>query len=314
MAPRSNRSLQPLSRSLKTDQRMKIRPIGARHGVSDIYHAMLRASWPTLFALFCLSFIAFNLLFAILYWYNSTGISWGERPIEGTHFWRAFVFSVDTMATVGYGNMVPISRFANVVATIEIALGILFVALVTGVAFARFSRPTARIMFSTVAVVTPFEGVPTLMFRCANQRRNLIFEATASMSLIADQDTDGRRMRRFHDMKLVRATNPVFALTWTIMHPIDDDSPLKDWLSDHDRADNGDMVIVVSGTDDRTGHTMYGRWAYGGRDLRWNARFADILGQSDDGTTIIDYRQFNEIIPIEREADRPRQSASVAAT
>ena len=104
----------------------------------------------------------FNLIFAALFWLDPRGVGYGAQQIDGPSFWRAFVFSIDTMATVGYGNMYPLSLYANVIAAIEIALGILFVALVTGVVFARFSRPTARILFSKVAVIAPFDGIPTL--------------------------------------------------------------------------------------------------------------------------------------------------------
>ena len=282
------------TRMMRSDARIPIRPLGGRRSFADLYHAMLRASWPILFMSFCLSFIAFNLVFASLFWFDRGGISWGERPIAGGSFWRAFVFSVDTMATVGYGNMVPISLFSNVVATIEIGLGILFVALVTGIAFARFSRPTARILFSKVAVVFPLDGAPTLMLRCANERRNLIFEANATMSLVTDEITETGPMRRFHDLKLVRSKNPVFALTWTIMHRIDDDSPLKGWIADHCASPGSDLIVVVSGTDDRTGQTMYGRWSYDIGDLRWNARFIDILGEAE-GVRTIDYRRFHQV-------------------
>ena len=169
-----------------------------------------------------------------------------------------------------------------------------FVALVTGIAFARFSRPTARILFSKVAVIFPLDGVPTLMLRCANERHNLIFEANATMSLVTDELTETGPMRRFHDLQLVRSKNPVFALTWTIMHRIDDDSPLKAWIADHCASPGSDLIVVVSGTDDRTGQTMYGRWAYGADDLRWDSRFLDILGQ-EDGVRTIDYRRFHEV-------------------
>ncbi|MEO6580923.1 MAG: ion channel [Sphingomicrobium sp.] len=279
---------------MRTDAQLRVRPLGRRSSFADLYHGMLRASWPTLFSAFALAFVGFNLLFALLYWADAGGISWGDRPIDGGPFWRAFVFSVDTMATVGYGNMVPTSLFANVVATIEIALGILFGALVTGIAFARFSRPTARILFSKVAVVFPLDGVPTLMLRCANERHNLIFEANATMSLVTDEITETGPMRRFHDVKLVRSKNPVFALTWTIMHPIDAESPLKGWIANRCASPGSDLIVVVSGTDDRTGQTMYGRWSYAEDDLRWNSRFLDILGQQD-GLRTIDYRRFHDV-------------------
>ena len=270
--------------------------------LTDLYHAMLRAKWRTLFILFGLSFIGFNLFFATLYSLDTAGIDWGRRQIDGGSFWRSFVFSVDTMTTVGYGNMAPISPYANVVSIIELALAILFVALVTGMAFARFSRPTARMLFSKVAVIAPFEGVPTLMLRCANERHNLIFEAGATMSLLFDEKTEGGTMRLYHDMKLVRDRNPVFALTWTIMHPIDDESPLKPWLERQSAPSGSDIVVVVSGTDDRSGHTLYGRCTFGPDDLRWNARFVDILEQGADGRRTVDYRRFHDVEPADSAA------------
>ena len=299
---RHSLSSRPLIRLIRSDKRMRVHPIGGHSSLADLYHAMLRAKWRTLFLLFGLSFIAFNLVFATLYSFDTAGIDWGSRQIDGGTFWRAFVFSVDTMTTVGYGNMAPISPYANIVSIIELAMAILFVALVTGMAFARFSRPTTRMLFSKVAVIAPFEGVPTLMLRCANERHNLIFEANAMMSLLFDEKTEGGTMRLFHDMKLVRDRNPVFALTWTIMHPIDDDSPLKPWLERQSAPSGSDIVVIVSGTDDRTGHTMYGRCAFGPDDLRWNARFVDILGQSDDGMRTIDYRRFHDVEPAEAAA------------
>jgi inward rectifier potassium channel len=287
-----------LSRLLKKNRRMEVRAVGSRSSLADLYHAMLRVSWPMLCLLFAASFILFNLVFAFIFTFDEAGIFWGRQPIDGGLLWRAFIFSVDTMTTVGYGNMAPISHFSNVVSAIELALAMLFFALVTGMAFARFSRPTARILFSKVAVIAPFDGVPTLMLRCANQRHNMIFEAHASMSLILDEASECGPMRRFYDLKLVRQSSPVFALTWTIMHPIDDESPLRPWLEQQAAPAGSDVLIVVSGTDDRTGHTMYGRHAFSARDLRWNMRFTDILGQTSDGQRTIDYRCFDDVIPL----------------
>ena len=202
--------------------------------------------------------------------------------------------------------MVPLSLYANIVVAFEIAFGILFFALVTGIMFARFSRPTARIIFSKIAVVTPIGGVPTLMFRSANQRHNLIFEASAHVSLIGDETVEGSRMRRFHDLKLARQANPIFTLTWTIMHPIDEDSPLFQWLGREHEAEGFEIIVVLAGIDERSGQTIHGRWAYTPKDIRWHARFADILGQADDGVRTIDYGRFDEIV----EPDQPASAST----
>ncbi len=297
-----------LSRMIKSDTQLRVRPLG-RQGLlaPDFYHQLLRASWTQLTLVFGATFFLFNLLFAGLYMLDPNGLVWSDRTQAGGKFWQLFFFSVETVATVGYGNIVPASLFTNVVATVEISLGILFIALVTGIIFARFSRPTARILFSKVAVVAPVDGVPTLMFRAANQRHNLIFEASASVSLLGDEELEGVRMRRFRDLTLVRNANPIFTLTWTIMHPIDEASPLHQWLESREAPAGFEIIVVLSGVDDRIGQPIHGRWAYTPKDLRWNARFVDIIGQAEDGTRTIDYGRFDMI------EELPDGSVQVAA-
>jgi inward rectifier potassium channel len=284
---------------MRTDQALRVRAIGGRTWhPSDIYHSLLRMTWPQVAAAFVGMFISFNLLFATAYSLDPTGIHWGEPPINAPLFWRAFFFSVDTVATIGYGNMYPISVYANALVVVEITFGILFFALSTGIIFARFSRPTARFLFSRVAVVHPIDGKPTLMFRTANLRHNLVFEARASVSVLEDQHFDQTVMRRFNDLDLIRDANPVFTLTWMLMHPIDEHSPLAHWIPGEKAPAHSEIIVVLSGIDDRTGQSIHGRWAYAPSDIRWNARFVDILGQSTDGTRTVDYRKFNEIEPM----------------
>jgi len=285
-----------LSRMIKSDTQMQVRPLGApRFHTPDFYHQLLRASWPQLTFYFLATFFLFNCLFSGLFMLDQHGFTHPDPSVEASRFWEFFFFSIETVATVGYGNMVPVSLYANIVVAIEISLGILFFALVTGIMFARFSRPTARILFSKVAVIGPVEGVPTLMLRAANQRHNLIFEASASVSLLGDEMVEGSRMRRFRDLALVRDANPIFTLTWTIMHPIDEASPLHQWLDSRAAPDGFELIVVLSGVDERTGHTIHGRWAYTPSDLRWNARFVDILGKDDEGVRTVDYGRFDDV-------------------
>jgi inward rectifier potassium channel len=289
-----------LGRAMRTDRALRVRPIGERRWhPADIYHQLLRMSWPQLSAAFIGTFLTFNALFAWLYSRDPTGINWGDSQVHAGPFWRAFFFSIDTVATIGYGNMYPVSIYANVLVVIEITFGILMFALVTGIAFARFSRPTARFLFSNVAVINRLDGIPTLMFRTANLRHNLIFEARATVSVLLDESIAGTVMRRFKDLKLVREANPVFTLTWMIMHPIDEQSPLAEWVEDQEPPAHSEIIVILSGVDERTGQTIHGRWAYASSDIRWNAKFVDILGQLPDGTRTIDYRRFNEVEPAE---------------
>lgn len=281
--------------ALRPDATLQVRPIGLKPRIfNDLYHELLRASWPQVAGLFALSFLAFNLLFAFLYTLDPNGLG-SIRELSGIPlFWRAFFFSVHTVATIGYGDVYPFSTYANWLVVAEITFGIFLFALTTGLVFARFSRPTARILFSDVAVVSPVDGVQTLKFRTANQRHNLIFGAAASVSVLMDETVGGREMRRFRDLELVRGATPVFALTWTLMHPITETSPLRPLL-DGGKIEDMEIVAILSGVDERTGQTIYARWAYGPEDIRWNACFVDILGETPDGVRTVDYRHFHDV-------------------
>ena len=287
-----------LTRALRDGGAIHIKPLGAaRWQPSDLYHQLMQLSWPRLILLFFAVFLAFNLVFAGLYSLDPNGIRWGDTEVNAPNYWRAFFFSIDTIATIGYGNMYPVSVLANVLVVVEISLGILFFALVTGIAFSRFSRPTARVLFSHVAVIADVGGTPTLMFRAANQRHNLVFEAHANVSLLIDEEFDGGQLRRFKDLPLVRAATPVFVLSWTMMHEIAPDSPLARYVSARALPPDAEIVVLLSGTDERSGQTIHARWAYRPVDIRWDARLVDIIGMLPNGTRTIDYRRFHEVEP-----------------
>jgi inward rectifier potassium channel len=215
-----------------------------------------------------------------------------EMPL----FWRDFFFSVHTVATIGYGNVYPVSLYTNVVVVVEITLGLIYFALSTGIAFARFSRPTARFLFSHRALIRDVEGVPTLMLRAANQRHNVVYSAQARLTLLVDSEVGKVKMRRFLDLPLLRASNPVFALTWTIMHSITPDSPLRDWLDGGDAAFGQEIIVILSGTDEISGQVIHDRWAYDPGDVHRDVRFADIITTASDGTRTIDYSRFHDVL------------------
>ena len=189
----------------------------------DLYYLLLTISWSRFFALTLLLYGVVNTLFAMLYLVGGDNLA----NAESGSFWDAFFFSVQTMATIGYGAISPKTFYGNVIVAIEAMLGLLGVAVITGLAFARLARPTARILFSRVAIITQHNGVPTLMFRTANERGNQILEARLWVFLVRDEVTqEGQPMRRFYDLSLSRQLSPVFNLTWTALHPIDENSPL----------------------------------------------------------------------------------------
>ena len=275
---------------------LRIRPLGMKNALwTDLYHELMRLTWPRLGLLFVVTFLAFNLVFAALYRLDPAGLSVPHDAVPVPLFWRDFFFSVHTVATIGYGNVYPVSTYANWVVVIEITLGILFFALTTGIVFARFSRPSGRILFSETLVVREIDGAPTLMLRAANQRHNLIYSANVHASVLEDAMVGDTRMRRFSDLKLVREANPVFALSWTVMHVIDEDSPLHGWVEDHTSVGNSEIIVVLSGFDEESGQIVHGRWAYACEDIRWNAKFADIISIDETGVRTIDYTRFHQV-------------------
>jgi inward rectifier potassium channel len=257
----------------------------------DVYHNVLTVSWPVFVLQLAALFLSINLVFALLYTADRGGIA-NARP---GNFADAFFFSVQTLGTLGYGVMAPRSLYANLLVTAESFTGILIIALFTGIIFARFSRPFARVLFSSVAVVAPFDGVPTLMFRAANQRGEAILDAAITVSLARQYTTlEGIVMRRFHELKLLRSSSPLFALSWTVMHPIDEASPLYGLTPEEMMAQEMELVIMLSGLDETIADRIYARHAYWANEILWNRRFVDVISVHPSGRRIVDLTKFHD--------------------
>ena len=273
----------------------------------DLYHYCMTVSWPRLFGSFAVLFLVFNLLFSALY-HRVPGCIANLNP-QG--YLGYFFFSVETLATVGYGDMHPQTLYGHVIASIEIFVGMMSVALMTGVMFARFSRPTARFLFAAVAVVRPIDGRRTLMFRAANARQNIIMEASAQLRLIRDTVTaEGYRYRRIEDLALVRSQHPLFVLGWNLMHVIDERSPLAGETTESLVASDAMFNLTLSGTDETTGQVLMARHAYRARAIRFDHAFRDIISTGEDGVDRFDYGKFHDVDPLyageERAVDAQR--------
>jgi inward rectifier potassium channel len=262
----------------------------------DLFHHFMTVSWPRLFTTLAAFFLVFDLLFGFLYYLVPGCIANLNPP----GFAGDFFFSVETLATVGYGEMHPTTFYGHLVAMIEIFVGLMSLALITGLMFARFSRPRARFLFSKNAVVRPIAGKPTVMFRAANERQNVVQDASASLRMLRNDVTaEGYRIRRIVDLPLLRSQNPMFTLGWTLMHVIDDASPLKSETAESLSNSKTAFVLTLSGTDENTGQTLMARGEYSSADIRWNSTFRDILEEATDGTIHIDYSKFHEIEPLQ---------------
>ncbi|MEL6938509.1 MAG: ion channel [Cyanobacteria bacterium J06598_1] len=284
----------------------EIERIGDPHSYwEDVYHLLLTMPWPTFISLTSALYLLINALFALAYsWGDGVASASGDGP---EYFLDLFFFSVQTMASIGYGVMHPTNLYAHWLVVIESLVGVFFIAMTTGLVYARFSLPTARILFSNVAVIAPFNGIPTLMFRTANKRKNYILEAQLWVTLVRDEySTEGDFMRRFHDIALVRSHTPVFSLSWTAMHQI-----LPGGLLDGDtvetlRRDRAQIIVTLTGLDETLAQTIHARHTFNAEDIQWDYRFADIFLTGPNGRRVIDFTQFHIIHPI----SRPRQLPS----
>ena len=285
-------------------QRPRVVQIGGRPFISqglkdrfwdDFYHRALIMSWPAFFGVAISVFLMFNAVFAMLYQVDPNGIA-NQYPkgLSG-----AFFFSVETLATVGYGDMHPQTVYAHLVASIEIFTGMMSLALITGMMFARFSRPTARILFARLAVIRPFDGRLTLMLRAANARQNIILEATAQLRLIRDELTaEGYRIRRIYDLPLRRREQPMFLYGWSLLHVIDEASPLSGANFESLKTEKAFLLLTIGGIDETTGQTLMSRHQYHASSLRWNHTFTDIFTTGEDGIDRFDYTKFHDVEPL----------------
>lgn len=278
--------------------KMKFVRLGIPHfHWGDLYHLLLEISWLNFFGLISLVYFAINIIFAFAYLIEGDGI---ENAQAGS-FGDAFFFSVQTMATIGYGAMYPRTPYTHFLVAIEVLIGLLAVAMATSLMFARFSRPTARVLFSRIAVICPYNGVPTLMFRVANQRRNWIVEAQIRLSILlpAEVTPEGHSIRRLSDLKLVRSENPFLALTWVVMHTIEPGSPLYGETADSLNSWNSQIIVTLTGLDETVSQTIHTRHTYEIDDIFWDVRFADVLSITPDGDRYIDYSHFHDVVPLE---------------
>ena len=257
----------------------------------DAYHVLLTISWPRFFALMASAYLAINTLFALLYLIDPHGVSNATPGDFADHFF----FSVQTLGGLGYGVMAPRDLYANLIMTLETFVGLFNLAVATGLMFSRFARPTARIMFSNIAVVAPFEGTPSLMFRAANRRRNLVMEAEVTASLVRNVTTaEGVTMRRFQDLSVVRGRTPMFILTWQVIHPIDEQSPLFGETAQSLMAQQAEIVVVMRGVDETFASTIHARASYTPEQIRWGRQLADIFSFDPNGRRVIDFTRFHD--------------------
>lgn len=263
----------------------------------SLYHSLLRISWLGFFGFVIVGYLIANAVFACAYMACGEGALLVPENLQiGNRFWEAFFFSVHTMATIGYGNITPVGVGANLIVTFEALFGLLGFALITGMLFARFSRPTAKILFSENAIVAPYRGITALEFRITNGRCNEIIELNATVMFSQFEDVGGRKLRRFYPLQLERERVAFFTLSWTLVHPLDESSPLFGKTEQDLLATNAEILILLTGIDETFSQTVHTRSSYKADEIIWQAKFSDIYNPpTPTGRLTIDVRKLHSI-------------------
>lgn len=263
------------------------------------YHWLLTSSWRGFLAQVTASYLAANAIFAVAYHLCGAGAleSVGAAARLG-RAWQCFFFSVETFSTIGFGNITPAGLAPNLIMTVEALAGLLWLALATGLLFARFSRPTAQIVFSKNALIAPYRGITAFEFRIANERKNQIIELEAKVLFSRMEDTArGRRIRNFYKLNLERDNVVFFPLAWTVVHPIDEASPLRNLTPSDLAACDAEFLILLTGADETFSEPVHSRSSYKAAEIVWNARFSDIYHHPHDNEPLsIDFARIDEII------------------
>ena len=245
-------------------------------------------------ALVAAAYLASNVAFAFAYMALGPAALTGALEASASIFPRAFFFSVHTLSTVGYGSIVPASVAANALMTIESLFGLFGIALTTGLVFARFARPTAKILFSKNALVAPYRGERGLMFRIANQRSTQIIELEATVAFSRMVEEDGLRIRRFYPLALERQKVVFFPLAWTIVHPINRDSPFYDLTGEECIRSDAEILVLLKGIDETFSQTVHARSSYTAEEILWSSKFSDLYLREGEHIVGIDLGRLSD--------------------
>jgi inward rectifier potassium channel len=285
-----------LLRTINKDGSFNVQRRGARGLFGSVYMHLVTMTWPRFLGLVTGAYLAVNFLFAGMYTVLGPGSLRAAAPDLGlSEYSKAFFFSVHTLTTVGYGDLYPLGFGANVVTALEAAMGLMGFALATGLMFARFSRPSARLLFSERMVMAPYRTGTSLQFRIANQRRNVLMEVEADMMLMTvERDASGQLRRNFVELPLERKRIFFLALTWTIVHPVTETSPL--WgktRADLERL-QAEVLILLKGYDDTFSQVVHSRYSYRWDEIAWSARFVTAFDVAPQGHLVLDLARIGE--------------------
>jgi inward rectifier potassium channel len=283
-----------LSRTINADGSFNVKRTGLRWRDANPYLMLIDTTWPRFLLFVFLIFVAVNMVFAGVY------LAIGIENLKGLEpnmsaFENAFFFSVHTLTTVGYGNVYPQGPVANSISSLEAATGLMVFAIVTGLLYGRFSRPSARIVFSKNAIIAPYQDGTSLQFRVANARSNTLMNMEVKVLLMTVDRSNGEMKRNFIDLPLERPQIYFFALTWTIVHPIDEASPLYGKTAKDLAGLSSELLILIQGFDDTFSQLVHSRYSYRHDEIIWGAKFAPAFKVDTKGALVVQVDHIDEL-------------------
>ncbi len=294
-------------RFLNRDGSFNVRRQRAGWESINLYGELLTASWPRFFGVMVVAYLGLNFLFAACY--DLLGpVALSEMPRAGlARFMACFFFSVQTFGTIGFGHVYPANTAANMVVTVEAFVGLLAVALATGILFARFSRPVHRVLFSDVAVFAPYRGGRALMFRVMNGHRTHLVDLSTEVVLTHFEEVKGVQVKKFHPLALERDSVTFFPTSWTIVHPITEASPLWGQTLETLSADDAEVLVVLRAIDDASHQQIHARSSYKASEMVWDARFRSIHSRDAQGHLLADVSRLSDIERVDLPAPRAEE-------
>jgi len=287
-----------LKRAINKDGHFNVRRTGTSWRDFHPYLYLINVSWPAFLGIVALLFLIVNTIFAGLYVaIGLEHVKGTEAPSEWLRFLNTFFFSAHTLTTVGYGNMYPVGPGSNTVAAIEALTGLLGFAIATGLVFGRFSRPSVRIQFSKNMIVSPYLDGTSLQFRIVNRRSNDLVELDARLMLMTVEFLNERLQRRYFPLELERRQVLFLPLTWTIVHPIDEKSPLYGKTREDLERLQAEVMIMIKGFDDTFAQTVQARYSYRYDEIIWGARFAPAFEVDRNGDLHVEVNRVSAIEP-----------------
>ena len=286
----------PLRRIINKDGSFNVHRRGTTWRDFHPYLHLINTGWPRFLAVVLLGYMAANTAFALVYYCLGPGqLAGADASTESGRFLNDFFFSAHTLSTVGYGSIYPKGTEANIVAALESLVGVLGFALATGLLFGRVSRPSAKIGFSDNMLITAYQDITSLQFRVVNRRANDLMELQARLLLMTVETQDGQPLRQYKQLKLEREQVLFLPLTWTVVHPIDNESPLWEKTAEDLERLQAEVLILIKAYDDTFSQTVLARHSYRHDEVVWGKRFAPAFMVDAEGDMVLELKKVGEL-------------------